>query len=172
MTHNFNPKLITKTQIDNVEHVLLRPDMYVGSMEHFSEPLWIFDKKEQKMVKREVHYVPGLHKIFDEILVNAADNKVRDPAQSFITVDIDRSANQISITNDGAGIPIEYHKDHKVYIPELIFGQMMTSSNYDDDSRSIVGMISDIISYNIKQNDQNKNTPFRPKIIIIFFIQQ
>lgn len=129
-------------KIDNVEHVLLRPDMYVGSMDHVSESLWIFDKISQKMVKQEVRYVPGLQKIFDEILVNAADNKVRDPNQSFIRVDIDQAENRISIKNDGAGIPIKYHRDHQVYVPELIFGQMMTSSNYDDSENSIVGMVS------------------------------
>lgn len=113
--------------------------MYVGSVEALRENMWVYDEGLKKMVMREVDYVPGLHKIYDEILVNAADNKVRDPSQRFIKVDIDQKKNKISITNDGLGIPIEYHKEHNIYVPELIFGHMMTSSNYDDTSKNIVG---------------------------------
>ena len=60
-----------KTQL---EHILLRPDTYIGSVELQKEKLWVFNSKEEKLEFREVSYVPGLYKIFDEILVNAADN--------------------------------------------------------------------------------------------------
>ena len=57
-----------------VEHILLRPDSYVGSIEMQKDKLWVFNSEENKLEYREVNYVPGLFKIFDEILVNAADN--------------------------------------------------------------------------------------------------
>ena len=38
---------------------------------------------------KDIEYVPGLYKIFDEILVNAADNKVRDPKMDKVEVTID-----------------------------------------------------------------------------------
>jgi DNA topoisomerase-2 len=60
-----------KTQL---EHILLRPDTYIGSVEMQREKLWVYDSKEEKLEYRELSYVPGLYKIFDEILVNAADN--------------------------------------------------------------------------------------------------
>eukprot|EP00971_Amphidinium_carterae_P299759 5955851-Amphidinium_carterae.1 len=63
-----------------LEHILLRPDTYVGSLEQQSEKLWVYDEEKQKMVQRDLKFVPGLFKIFDEILVNAADNFQRDPA--------------------------------------------------------------------------------------------
>ncbi len=62
-----------KTQL---EHILLRPDTYIGSTEHIKQPMWVWDSADQCMVYREINYVPGFYKIFDEILVNAADNKV------------------------------------------------------------------------------------------------
>ena len=93
--------------------------------------MWVYEE-EQGMVKREATYVPGLYKIFDEILVNAADNKQRDPRMDTIKVDIKPEEGLISIMNNGKGIPIEIHKEHKIYVPELIFGQLLTSSNYDD----------------------------------------
>ena len=56
-----------------------------------------------------------------------------------IKVDIDKENNEISIMNNGKGIPVEMHKEHNVYVPELIFGHMMTSSNYDDDEKKVTG---------------------------------
>jgi DNA topoisomerase-2 len=73
-----------KTQL---EHILLRPDTYIGSIETVNETMWVVD--DGKMVLREVTFVPGLYKIFDEILVNAADNKQRDPNMDCIKIDID-----------------------------------------------------------------------------------
>jgi DNA topoisomerase II len=73
-----------KTQL---EHILLRPDTYIGSIEHQEQTLWVHDG--EKMISKTISYVPGLYKIFDEILVNAADNKVRDPTMDSIKVDID-----------------------------------------------------------------------------------
>ena len=91
------------------------------------------------MTYREITYVPGLYKIFDEILVNAADNYQRDPTMSLIRIKIDPEKNLISVWNDGKGIPIEIHKEHNCYVPEMIFGQLLTSSNYDDAEKKVTG---------------------------------
>lgn len=72
-----------KTQL---EHILLRPDTYIGSTEKQQQQMWIMDG--DKMVQQTIGYVPGLYKIFDEILVNAADNKARDPSMDLLKVDI------------------------------------------------------------------------------------
>lgn len=62
------------------------------------------------MVYKTVHLVPGLYKIFDEIIVNAADNKIRDSKMDTLKVTVDREANTISVYNNGRGIPIEIHE--------------------------------------------------------------
>ena len=64
----------TYKKLSQYEHILSRPDTYVGSLEFQKEKLWVFNEEEKKVEYREVSYVPGLFKIFDEILVNAADN--------------------------------------------------------------------------------------------------
>ncbi len=64
-----------KTQI---EHILLRPDTYVGSVEMTNVLTWILSEDEERFVQKNIKYCPGLYKIFDEILVNAADNYQRD----------------------------------------------------------------------------------------------
>ncbi|XP_006156001.1 DNA topoisomerase 2-alpha isoform X1 [Tupaia chinensis] len=124
-----------KTQL---EHILLRPDTYIGSVELVTQQMWVYDE-DVGLNYREVTFVPGLYKIFDEILVNAADNKQRDPKMSCIRVTIDPENNLISIWNNGKGIPVVEHKVEKMYVPALIFGQLLTSSNYDDDEKKVTG---------------------------------
>lgn len=123
-----------KTQL---EHILLRPDTYVGSIEKHTQTLWVYENDE--MVQRPVSYVPGLYKIFDEILVNAADNKQRDPSMDALKVTIDPEQNTVSVLNNGDGVPVEIHQEEKVYVPELIFGHLLTSSNYDDNVKKTTG---------------------------------
>ena len=91
------------------------------------------------MEYREINYCPGLYKIFDEILVNAADNFQRDHTMTAIKIEIDPIMNKISVWNNGRGIPIVIHPKEKVYVPEMIFGQLLTSSNYDDNQKKVTG---------------------------------
>uniref|UniRef100_A0ACD5TW45 Uncharacterized protein n=1 Tax=Avena sativa TaxID=4498 RepID=A0ACD5TW45_AVESA len=123
-----------KTQL---EHILLRPDTYVGSIEKHKQQLWVYEGGA--MVNREISFVPGLYKIFDEILVNAADNKQRDPSMDSLRVDIDVEGCCISVYNNGDGVPVEIHQEEGVYVPEMIFGHLLTSSNYDDNERKTTG---------------------------------
>jgi DNA topoisomerase-2 len=76
----------TYQKLSQLEHILLRPDTYIGSCEKQAQQLWVHDGS--RMVQRTITYAPGLYKIFDEILVNAADNKVRDPSMDTLRVDI------------------------------------------------------------------------------------
>ncbi|ETN77909.1 DNA gyrase/topoisomerase IV, A subunit [Necator americanus] len=123
-----------------LEHILLRPDTYIGSVEYTEKtPMWIYDMQTEKLVMKDIQYVPGLYKIYDEILVNAADNKQRDPKMNCIKINIEKDKNQISIFNNGKGIPVVHHKVENMYVPEMIFGTLLTSSNYDDSQRKVTG---------------------------------
>lgn len=122
-----------------LEHILLRPDTYIGSVEFSTTNMYVMDEEETKMVQKEISYVPGLYKIFDEILVNAADNKQRDPKMNTIKIDIDPEHNKIKIWNNGKGIPVVEHKTEKMYVPTMIFGHLLTSSNYDDSEKKVTG---------------------------------
>ncbi|KAH9638562.1 hypothetical protein HF086_000963 [Spodoptera exigua] len=125
-----------KTQL---EHILLRPDTYIGSVERTTELMWVFDKSKECMVQRELNFVPGLYKIYDEILVNAADNKQRDPKMDVIKIEINQEQNVISVYNNGCGIPVVMHKEEKMYVPTMIFGHLLTSSNYNDEEEKVTG---------------------------------
>ena len=124
-----------------LEHILLRPDTYVGSVESITQPLWILDPEimPPRFINKSIEYIPGLYKIFDEILVNAADNFQRDKKIDTIKVKIDPKSNVMSVWNNGKGIPIVIHKEHQIYVPEMIFGHLLTSSNYDDSEKKVTG---------------------------------
>ena len=126
-------------KVTQYEHILKRPDSYIGSIEFQKERLWVYNSETEKLEFREVKYVPGLFKIFDEILVNAADNYQNDKSMKYIKVTIDRDKNTIKIKNGGRGIPIEIHKKYNMYVPQLIFGNLLTSSNYNDNVKKVTG---------------------------------
>ena len=129
----------TYQKLTQHEHILQRPDTYVGSIEPTTAEMWVMDEAQQRMVQRKVTYVPGMYKIFDEILVNAADNKQRDDSMTELKIDIDRATNRVSVYNNGRGIPVAIHKEHNIYVPELIFGNLLTSSNYNDQQKKVTG---------------------------------
>ncbi|KAG2069851.1 type II DNA topoisomerase [Suillus decipiens] len=155
----------TYTKLSQLEHILKRPDSYIGSVETITVPMWTYDSENKRMVHREVKYVPGFFKIVDEILVNAADNKINDPSMDTIKVNIDVELGIISVYNNGKGIPIEMHSREKMYIPELIFGHLLSSSNYDDDEKKLTGgrngygaKLANIYSHEFTVDTADKNT--------------
>ncbi|KAJ6569535.1 DNA topoisomerase II [Mycena capillaripes] len=127
------------TKLTQIEHILKRPDSYIGSVESLTQTMWTHDKDTNRMVWREVTFVPGFFKIVDEILVNAADHKINDPNMDTLKVEIDVEECTISVYNNGHGIPIEIHSTENVYIPELIFGHLLAGSNFDDDEKKLTG---------------------------------
>jgi DNA topoisomerase II len=134
---------VKKTQL---EHIIDIPDTYIGSIEKTDIDTWVFDEVQDKIVYKNIKYIPGLYKIFDEVLVNAIDQHVRTEHDekinnkvTTIKVNFDVDKNIITVMNNGEGIPIVEHKDHGVWVPELIFGHLLTSSNYDKDEKKITG---------------------------------
>ncbi|UKZ73768.1 hypothetical protein TrVFT333_001418 [Trichoderma virens FT-333] len=129
----------TYQKLTQLEHIIKRPDTYIGSVEKTDQQIWVYNKESKQMEYRNITYVPGFYKIFDEILVNAADNKQRDSSMNMMKVNIDRATGEISVENNGKGIPIVMHEKEKVYIPELIFGHLLAGSNFDDNEKKTVG---------------------------------
>jgi len=122
-----------------LEHILLRPDTYIGSVQPLTGRMYVLDEESQQIVNREITYVPGLYKIFDEILVNAADNKQRDKKMDTIKIDIKPEENCIKIYNNGKGIPVVHHEKENMYVPTMIFGHLLTSSNFNDAEEKVTG---------------------------------
>jgi DNA gyrase/topoisomerase IV subunit B len=132
-------------KLTDVEHVLHRPGMYIGSVEQEKTLLYI--SKNGKIISKDITYSPGLYKIFDEIIVNAIDHAVRlytsntdkKNLMSEIKVTINQVDGSISVWNNGKSIEIVKHPDYNEYVPEIIFGNLRSSENFDDTKERIVG---------------------------------
>ena len=143
----------TYQKLSQLEHILLRPDTYVGSIEKQQQSVWVLKEEGNNLMNtddgedhgslafeyKDIEFVPGLYKIFDEILVNACDHSVRDSSMDTLRVDLDAESGSIRVFNSGKGIPVEVHKGEGVHVPELIFGHLLTSSNYDDGEKKLTG---------------------------------
>jgi DNA topoisomerase-2 len=125
------------------EHVLALPDTYVGSIETVAEDMYVVEG-ESFVLKTVPHFNPGFYKLFDEIVVNAHDHVVRTrekglaPVKNiWISISADRSS--LSVKNDGAGIDVMMHPEYNVWVPQLVFGELLTSTNYDSAEKKLVG---------------------------------
>jgi len=128
------------------QHILDNPDTYIGSVENVDADMWIFDDEAQKIKLKTIEYIPGLYKLFDEGIVNCRDHVIRMIQskmieKKFVThIDIDINEDgTIILTNDGNGIDIAKHPEYDLWIPEMIFGHLRTSTNYNKDEKKIVG---------------------------------
>jgi len=127
-------------KLTHIEHILKRPDSYVGPVELGSEPYWILNGSS--FTKKNLKYSPALLKIFDEILVNAIDRNSMYPKNvTQISVAIDKDTGSVTIENNGplGGISVKMHEKEGLWNPELVFGHLLTSTNYDDSQKRIVG---------------------------------
>ena len=119
-------------KLSHREQIYLRPDMYIGSDEKIPLDEWLFDLNTMKMVKQTITFPFAIRHLFLEGLCNATDNANFsrndgiDPGDVRIFMD----KRTISIRNGGHPIPVEIHPEHGIYGPELIFGTLLTSSNY------------------------------------------
>lgn len=127
-------------------HILDNPDTYIGSVEHVDSHVWIFDDETGKIIEKNINYIPGLYKLFDEAIVNCRDHSIRMTVSSDVNAiqvsHIDVSITDdgvITMTNDGSGIDIIKHPEYGLWIPEMIFGHLRTSTNYDKTEKKIVG---------------------------------
>jgi DNA topoisomerase-2 len=131
------------------QHILDNPDTYIGAVEKLDSLEWILDKEKNKIVEKNIEIVPGLFKLFDEGIVNCRDHVVRmlqaiqnkvENALPVTYIDISiQEDGTIIMTNDGNGIDVAQHPEYKIWIPELIFGHLRTSTNYDKTEKKIVG---------------------------------
>ena len=125
----------TYIKLSPIEHILKKPGMYIGDIDFRKEKQLIYSKN--KIIQKEINWSPGLYKIIDELIVNTYDQTIRDKTLNNINIEINKDF--FSIENDGVGIDVIIHKTHNIYIPELIFGNLLTSTNYNDNDERITG---------------------------------
>lgn len=123
--------------LDQISHVLLRPSTYLGSNRPHTGLKWVLNEERDRIVQESITIIPSFIKIFDEVITNCVDEHKRNPKLNRIDVKVDLDLGMISVRDNG-GIPVEIHKDHGQYVPEVIFGNLMSGSNYDDTEDRLV----------------------------------
>jgi DNA topoisomerase-2 len=131
------------------QHILDNPDTYIGSVENVDSNMWIMNETNDKIIEKNITYIPGLFKLFDEGIVNCRDHVVRMQTKieenvenslpvTYIDISIQEDGS-IVMVNDGNGIDVVKHPEYKTWVPELIFGHLRTSTNYNKEEKKIVG---------------------------------
>jgi DNA topoisomerase-2 len=139
-------KKTEKLDVENVyegmthhQHILFAPDTYIGTTDVDEVRMFVYDEDTGKIIEDVINYVAGFFKIFDEILVNARDHTVRDKTCKNIYITIDKQTGRITVWNDGNGIPVAIHKKYNIYVPEMIFANLLTSQNYGKKGKTVGG---------------------------------
>lgn len=128
------------------QHILDNPDTYIGSVEHVDAEMWVYDDETNRIALKKIDYIPGLYKLFDEGIVNCRDHVIRmmhsplldKKLVSYIDTTISPDGT-ITMENDGNGIDVAKHPEYDIWIPEMVFGQLRTSTNYNKEEQKIVG---------------------------------
>lgn len=131
----------TSTDYEKLEHrdqIYLRPDTYLGNDAQIPIERWLFDLTQMKMRRAQMLLPDAVERLFLEVLANAGDNVYRSRDEFKVDagqIEILMDTTTISVKNGGVPIPVEIHPKHQIYTPELIFGHLLTSSNYNDSKR-------------------------------------
>lgn len=128
-------------ELSEVQHILNRPGMWVGSTKSEEKDAFIYNEKNGKFEMKIINYIPAMLKVVDEVISNSCDEFRRKDNMGLteLYVKIDKDNGEI-VVRDNGGIPIVKHKEAGVYVPEFIFGRLRTSSNYDDtEDRQVIG---------------------------------
>ena len=123
-----------------ISHVLERPDMYIGSVQTKTEEKWLIEKNAAghlNVVRSIITFNPGLDQIIAEMIANAVDHVQRCIFQNkepVTKIEVNIDSTSFSIKNNGStsGIPIALHPKEGIYNAELVFGHLLTGTNFDD----------------------------------------
>ncbi len=127
------------------EHILDNPDTYIGSIENVEQTMYVYQGNEtsHSFIEKTMMYNPGLFKLFDEGIVNCRDHYIRmkqQPNGEQVTqIQVEIKEDQITLINNGNGIDVEKHPEYDIWIPEMIFGHLRTSTNYNKNEKKITG---------------------------------
>ena len=133
-------------RMTQIEHVYKLPDTYAGSCDNAPNTMFMLSSDHSTLQSEDIIYPPALYKILDELIVNASDQciRLRDPKLATkyhvtnIDISVNRETKEFTIKNDGEGIDVE-KTEYGMYAVELIFGNLLTSTNYEEGEERVVG---------------------------------
>ena len=128
-------------KLNAIEHIHKRPDMYVGSTKNKTNEYEFLYSDNGIQFVQNVNVNEGFVRIFLEAVSNAIDNFYRSQGgkhpMTKLQVNVCEETGVTSVCNDGNWIPIEIHEEENIYIGELIFGHLLSGSNYNDEEERV-----------------------------------
>jgi DNA topoisomerase-2 len=113
-----------------LEHIIDIPDTFIGSVEEVEALMWVADGPD-KIVQRNITYIPGFYNLCNEGFVNSSDHAKRMEAKIKQTTGVNHGTNlsenlkvtdieitidangRITMMNNGNGIDVAEHPTHK-----------------------------------------------------------
>lgn len=160
--------------LSEIAHCRKRAGMYIGSTQLHKQMFWI--QENEKFIKKEIEYIPGLYKIVSEIIDNSVDELTGRGYGDSLNIEYDKNEGSFKVIDNGRGIPIEKHKESGKWMPELVFAQLRAGSNFRDniekgESRKTAGMngvgatlttiFSEILIVKIKRDGKTYEQTFK-----------
>lgn len=147
-TNSTNQMFFDVQQKTDKQHILDNPDTYIGGIDAIDNNMWVMED-DGRIAERTITYIPALFKLFDEGIVNCRDHAIRMQTNiannvensspvTYIDISIKEDGTFVMV-NDGNGMDVARHPETNTWIPELIFGHLRTSTNYNKDEKKIVG---------------------------------
>ncbi len=119
-------------------HVLARPEMYVGNTGWENRTTHLYDE-DGNIHFATLQLVPALEKIVEEVIANGVDEHIKGRA-TYIDVKLQSDNQAITIRDNGAGIPMGKHPEAGIPTPEVVLTQLRSGSNFGDDRRRTLGL--------------------------------
>lgn len=123
--------------LTTVQHILLRPGMYLGSVVPTDKDAWILNSDDTISLKK-VTYTDALLKIVNEAIDNSFDEYIKTNGEKSTKVSIEITKNTFSIEDNGRGIPVVKNDDGSWQCVNAVC-RPMSGSNFTDDNRQSVG---------------------------------
>lgn len=123
--------------LSDVEHILVRPATYLGSMEERTYEEWILN--DDKLELKPLHYSQALHHIIVEIIDNSVDEYIRTDGKYANKISVDIDSNRVKVSDNGRGIKVEKTSEGE-WMPLVAFTKPRSGSNFSDEGRNTTGM--------------------------------
>jgi len=137
--------LLEKYPILTIEQHIGEKDMWAGSKERIEAAEWLFAPSRPALaVMSKIAYSPALLKCVDEPLVNAIDHAIASGTVRYINIALSRESGEISIANDGEGIEVARHPANGQWIPDYLFGTVLSGSNMKKAKDSVIGGVNGV----------------------------
>ena len=121
--------------LTSVEHILVRPNLWIGSVSPSEKETWVLNEDDTISFKK-ISYTEGLLKICNEVIDNSVDVGIKTNWEKSTKIDITITKDTFTCEDNGTGIPVEKNENGE-WIPVIATCVPMSGTNFEEDRNSI-----------------------------------